>query len=562
MGKRPGGPGGTGLTILNRERLAPDFHALFDAAPGACLVLDTDLRIIAVNAAYLAATMTEREALLGRDLFDVIPGDPDEPEADGSLDLRASLERVLELRRPDAMPIRKYGIRRSASAGGGFEERHWRARNCPVLDATGAVSAVIHHVEDVTELVRLRAQEAGREDALRELNRVVARLGTATRDLADQQDQNALLESERLNLASIVAHSEDAIITKMLDGRVTSWNAAAERLFGYTEAEMIGRPVACLFPPELLAEEDEIIARLRAGERIAHYETRRRRKDGSEVAVSLSISPIRDADGTIVGASKIVRDVSDRKEAEERLAELQAELIHMSRWNTVGIMASAITHDLNQPLGASANYLAALRRVLNGPTPNPKLAGEIVDKAAQQTLRAGQIVQQLRNFVSKGEPERKPQDLAEVAAEALELAAFAFKQHKVEAMLDAQSGLPRAAIDRVQMQQVFVNLLRNAAEAMAASPERRITVRIAMDPAAAALMAEVADTGPGLPEEISARLFQPFATTKSSGMGLGLSICQQIVRAHGGRLAARPNTPRGTVFAMWLPLRGADTEAA
>lgn len=553
--------GGQRLAMLASDTPGLNYRAMFEAAPRAYLVLAPDLTVAAANNAYLAMTMTERGALVGRNMLEVFAANPDDPDADGREALRASVRRVLEHKRADAMPILKHDIPCPEHLGGGYEPRYWRATNSPVLDGDGTVRWIVHQADDVTELVAQRsATDAGDERAMDEL-RVLNQLHTANRDLAARDGENRRLQSAHMNLAGIVESSEDAIISKTLDGHITSWNDAAERLFGYTAEEMIGQPVLRLFPSDLSTEEDEIMARLRAGERVAHYETRRRRKDGSDIHVSLSISPLHDGEGRIVGASKIVRDISQRKEAEDRLADLQAELVSMSRWHTFGIMAASIAHDLNQPLAASNNYLAALRRVIAAPKPNLELADEIIGKAAQQSRRAGEIVQHLRRFVSKGEPERKPEDLATVAAEAIALSRFATKQHRVQASVEAAAGLPPVPVDKIQLQQVLVNLLRNAAEAMRDSPTREITIRIRPPGEDGMVQIDVADTGPGLAEDIAKNLFQPFATTKKDGMGLGLSICREIVSAHGGRLWASANIPCGTVFSLTLPLAAQDDAA-
>ncbi len=360
------------------------------------------------------------------------------------------------------------------------------------------------------------------------------------------------LQSARDYLASIVESSADAIIAKRLDGTVTAWNPAAERLFGYAAFEMIGHPILKLFPPELLAEEEDIIARVRSGATIEPYETRRLRKDGSEIFVSLTVSPIRNTNGEVVGAAKIVRDITERKQAQARLEGLQAELIHLSRWNMMGSISSSLAHELNQPLAAMTNYLAALKRVIANQPDNKKLLNEIAEKATQQGQRAAAIVQHLREMVAKGKSERKAESLAGVLREAIELIGTMLRQCGVTVIIEVARDLPPVEIDRVQIQQVIINLARNAAEAMADSPIREL--RIAATREADAVRIDVADTGPGLPPAVSEHLFEAFVTTKPSGMGLGLSICDQIVRAHGDLLSASPNQPQGTVFSFTVPL--------
>ncbi|MBV8800254.1 MAG: PAS domain S-box protein [Alphaproteobacteria bacterium] len=365
--------------------------------------------------------------------------------------------------------------------------------------------------------------------------------------------EQAAVDAMRDYLASIVDSSADAIIAKRLDGTITAWNGAAERMFGYKAGEMIGQSIMKLFPPDLTHEEAEIISCIRSGRKLDTYETRRTRKDGGEIMVSLTVSPIRNAGGEIIGASKIVRDITERKATEARLNGLQDEIIHLSRWNMMGSMASSIAHELNQPLAAMTNYLAALKRVLERRPEDRRLLLEIADKAAQQGQRAATIVHHLRELVAKGKSQRNPAELGAVVQEALELSSSAMRQFGVRVILEVAADLPRVEIDRVQIQQVIINLARNAAEAMGGCPVRELQIKLLHRDNGVEV--RVADTGPGLPSSVTDHLFEAFVTTKSSGMGLGLSICQQIVSAHGGVLRAAPNTPNGTVFSFTLPTK-------
>ena len=365
-------------------------------------------------------------------------------------------------------------------------------------------------------------------------------------------------EADRLRLASIIETSEDAIIGKSLEGLVTSWNKAAETLFGYAAEEILGRPVAILFPPSSVADEALILERLRRGEHIQHYETVRLRKDGAEVHVSLSISPICDLAGKIVGASKIARDITEQTRTLQRLEETQAELRHVSRLSAMGTMASSLAHELNQPLTAAKNYLAALRRLTAAPELDRERIGQIAARAEAQVVRAGEIILNLREFVGKGETEQRAEDLNHTVEEAAALALIEAKHKGVKTVMQLDRNLPLVRIDRIQIQQVIVNLVRNAAEAMEGVEPRQLTVSTAWLGEAAAAEIAIADTGAGIAPQVAARLFQPFVTSKKSGMGLGLSICREIVEAHGGTLSAGPNAPRGTVFTIALPVAARD----
>jgi two-component system sensor kinase FixL len=351
-------------------------------------------------------------------------------------------------------------------------------------------------------------------------------------------------------LASIVENSRDAIIGKTLDGVVTDWNRAAVEMFGYAAEEIIGRPISVLFPPQLAAEEAAILARVRQGEPIEHYETVRRRKDGQDIWVSLSVSPIRDPSGKVVGASKIVRDITEQRTVKARLDELKAELLHVSRLSDMGQMASALAHELNQPLSAASNYLQGTRRLLE--KGDSERAQQGCDQAARQIARAGSVIQTLRDFVKKEHRRREALDLAEVVEESCRLALIGPQADGVMTFFEPSAPPLTVVIDKVQIQQVVVNLVRNAVEAMAGQDRRELIVRTGRA-AADRLEVAIADTGTGLSDGLKATLFQPFTSTKASGMGVGLSLCRTIIEDHGGRIWADDGPSGGAVFRFALP---------
>ena len=374
-----------------------------------------------------------------------------------------------------------------------------------------------------------------------------------TEPLFDPQD-------EALNrLAAIVTASDDGIISKSLEGIIIDWNAGAEKIFGYTEAEIAGKPITLLLPADRLDEEDQLLARLRRGEKIDHFETRRRRKDGKIIDISVTISPFNDRYGKLAGATKIVRDITaakraqqERQQTQQRLQELQSELIHMSRYTALGEMASTLAHELNQPLAAIANYLNGGRRLLESARPDMlPLAREAMERATEQALRAGQIIRRLRDFVSRGESEQSHQNLPKLIEEASALALVGIKEAGMRVSYALDPAAVTVFVDKIQVQQVLLNLIRNAVEATQEMDRRNLTISTR---ACEACMVEVsvADTGTGISESIAAQLFQPFITTKTHGMGLGLSISRTIIEAHGGRLWAEPNLGGGTVFSFTL----------
>jgi two-component system, LuxR family, sensor kinase FixL len=362
-------------------------------------------------------------------------------------------------------------------------------------------------------------------------------------------------DTEMRRLAAIVESSSDAIIGKDLNGLVTSWNRAAEAMFCYPAEEMLGRPIVLLFPPDRVDEENAIIDRVRRGDSVEHYDTIRQRKDGTHIPVSVSVAPIRDETGRVIGASKIVRDLSERQ---EHLRVLQAQLFHAQRLTELGQLVSTLVHEVNQPLAAIGNYANASRRLLGAN--NAQAASFALDKIAEQVERAYQIIQRLRNFVRGGATDRRAEDLGTVINEAVALAASSLTATGVRLGTRFDPAASLVSADRVQIQQVLFNLVRNAAEAMQDTPRRELLIATTSD-GNEHIEISVADTGPGLPPEMRAHLFEPFFTTKGSGMGIGLSVCRSIVMAHGGRLWAEDNPAGGTVFRFTLP-RVRDENAA
>jgi PAS domain S-box-containing protein len=273
--------------------MAPDFRRLFESGAGCCLALAPDLTIVAVTDAYLQATMTKRPETIGRFLFDVFPDNPDDPQANGTANLRASLERVLTEKRTDRMAVQKYDIRRPQSEGGGFEERYWSPVNSPVFDETGQVAWIIHRVEDVTDLTRLELLGAEQNETIRELS----------------------VFSDRL-----LDTAPDAMVVVGKDGRILLVNLRTEELFGYRRAELLGRNLEILIPERARAGHTGHLSRYFAdpGARPmgSGLELFARRKDGTELPIEVSLSPLRTEQGMTVSAA--IRDISERKRMEAK----------------------------------------------------------------------------------------------------------------------------------------------------------------------------------------------------------------------------------------------------
>jgi two-component system, LuxR family, sensor kinase FixL len=365
----------------------------------------------------------------------------------------------------------------------------------------------------------------------------------------------ASLPNQEALLRAILETSPDGLITIDENGIVQSFNPAAERMFGHSAAEVIGHNVSCLMPSPYREEHDAYLERfLRTGEkRIIGIgrEVLGQRKDGANFPMELAVGEVR-AEGRRFFAG-FVRDVSARQRAEQRVQELQSELVHVSRLSAMGEMASALAHELNQPLTAAINYAQTARGVLERRLGED--AGDVMsllEKTVQQTSRAGQIIRRLRQFIAKGETERTLEDLNTVVEEASALALIGARDKGIAARRQLERGLPPVLLDKIQIQQVITNLIRNSIDALEGVTRREIVISTGRAGDHAVEIA-IADTGSGLAHEIIDRLFHPFVTTKPSGLGIGLSICRSIVDGHGGRLWASDNPGGGTIFHVSLP---------
>ena len=369
--------------------------------------------------------------------------------------------------------------------------------------------------------------------------------------MANPEEPNTTLTStgehtaEAARPAAIVESSDDAIIAKDLNGVILSWNKAAERLFGYTAAEVIGQPITVIFPPDRVEEEAVLLGRIRSGERVDHYETARRRKDGQVINVSVTISPIRDASGKVTGASTILRDLTGRNIRDQRILELQTELAHVQRLNELGQVVSTLVHEINQPLTAISNYVNACRRLVT--TGDQDRVRAVLERIADQTNRTREIVKRIRDFVKKRDVQMRAENLSQVIEEAIGLTRASVRNGGLTLTVAVEPPGVQVEIDKVQVQQVLFNLLRNSIEAMQGQLRRELVVATGREQGGMVEIS-VADNGPGLPDEVRKRLFQPFVTTKSNGMGVGLSVCRAIVESHGGRLWADDNPLGGAVF--------------
>jgi two-component system, LuxR family, sensor kinase FixL len=372
------------------------------------------------------------------------------------------------------------------------------------------------------------------------------RFGVAMNDITDRKASERALERSALHLRSILAAVPDAMIVIDERGMILSFSAAAIALFGYAEQEVLGRNIGMLIPqPDRVILDGNAVS----GQKLlacAGRIVRGLRRDGSEFPIELQMGEA-DTDGNRIFTA-FIRDLTDRQRAELKLEELQSDLIHVARVSAMGTMASTLAHELNQPLTAIANYLETGRELLDrdGAEAGPILR-EAIDESAKEALRAGHIVRRLRDFVARGDVEKHVEDLPHLIAEASRLALIGAAERGIRAIYDIDTSVSEVLADRVQIQQVLVNLIRNAVDAMQDRPVREL--RIVTKPDARGMVrVSVEDTGPGIDPRLLPRLFEAFTSSKEGGMGLGLSICRTIVEAHGGRIWVEQPPMGGTIF--------------
>ena len=373
-------------------------------------------------------------------------------------------------------------------------------------------------------------------------------------DITGRRAAEEALRSRESHLRSILSTVPDAMVVIDDQGMIVSFSAAAERLFGYQEAELLGVNVSRLMPSPDRERHDAYIRRfLETGEKriigtggVVFAE----RRDGSTFPMELSIGEASsDSRPLFTG---FIRDLTERQLTEARLESLKSELIHVSRVSAMGTMASTLAHELNQPLTAVANYVEAIRDLLANPdSADMPMIRDALDDTAKEALRAGHIVRRLRDFVARGEVEKTIEKLPLLINEAAVLGLMGAREKGVEPRFDLDPYASPVLVDRVQIQQVLINLIRNAVEAMTDSPVRQLIVTSRPDQRGLVRVI-VADTGPGVTPEVAAQLFTAFVSTKAEGMGLGLSICRTIVEANGGRIWMERGAGGGTEFHFTL----------
>lgn len=377
-------------------------------------------------------------------------------------------------------------------------------------------------------------------------------LRTARRKFVEAEEA---LDTREAHLRSILDTVLDATIVSEQDGTIVSFNAAAVRQFGYSEDEAVGENLRMLMPQPYRQEHDGYLQRyMTTGEKRIIGVDRvvvGRRKDGSTFPMKLAVGEMRRGGKRFF--TGFIRDLTEREESAARLQEIQTELARLARLNEMGEMASTLAHELNQPLSAIANYVHGCARLLQGSDSERDVQlRDALKEAGEQSVRAGQIIRHLREFVTKGETEKAPENLRQLVEEAGALALVGSREKGVRSVFDFASGGDHVMVDRIQIQQVLTNLMRNAVEAMRDSPRKEL--RVGIKPKQGGdVEVVVEDSGTGIPDEIADQLFKPFTTTKAGGMGIGLSISKRIIEAHGGQITVARSSLGGARFSFTLP---------
>lgn len=496
-----------------------EMMAMLAASPSPVLLLSPDFTVVGASDSFVDTMAVARDDIIGRKISDALAGSD-------SLDtLLSSLRTALRTRRPHQVTG---GLFRAASSTISHQ-RLLEVVNSPVLLDDGEPRWIIQRAREVSQ--------PGPSISNERLAMEVA------------------LQAAEARLRSILRTVPDAMIIIDERGRIESLSSTAERLFGYSMDEVAGKNIKMFMPSPHREQHDGYLERyLKTGERHIIGIGRivvGQRKDGTTFPMHLTIGELRSADRHYF--TGFIRDLTDQQMTENRLKELQSEVTHMSRFTALGEMASTLAHEINQPLTAINNYLKGCHRLLE------KVEGDsaatlrdAVGKAAEQALRAGQIIRRLREFVARGDSERRLESLPKLIEDASTLALIGAKEAAVTVSFRLDPAAEQVLADRIQVQQVLVNLIRNAIDVLAESPGRRELeiATVANDDAMAEV--SVADSGSGLAPEVAAHLFQPFVTTKQKGMGLGLSICRTIVEAHGGRIWVEARPQGGTIFRFTL----------
>ncbi len=561
------------MNEMSPVTLEPDFEALFNAAPNPYLVLDRELRIVAVNDAYCRATMTAREALLGRAVFEVFPDNPDNPDADGVHRLRASLEQVLATGEPDAMPTQHYDIPRPAAAGGGFEERHWSPLNAPVTGADGEVRWIIHCVDDITEFVKVGTSALSSHFAasLRGTDTPEAAGGISGlhRDLVRQarllKDANNFFDTVIENIPAMIA------VKDARDLRFLLLNRAGEEMTGIPREESLGKNDFDMFPREqaesFTAKDREV---LETGKlQVIAEEAIDTRYKGRRYLTTYKV-PVFDEAGQPKYLVAMSNDITAQKQSAEALQAAEDQLRQAFKMEAIGNLTGGLAHDFNNLLSVVIGNLDLLREDLAKGSGMDELANEALTAA----LRGAELTRRLLAFARRQPLSPKVIDVNELTEGVTRLLARTLGTN-IEIRLEPGTDVWPVVADPVQLEASLVNLAANARDAMPNGGALQISTGnshldedyVSLHPGLAAgdyTLIEVTDSGSGMPRDVLDKIFEPFFTTKheGKGTGLGLSMVFGFMKQSEGHINVYSEEGVGTTFRLYLPRARAAADAA
>jgi PAS domain S-box-containing protein len=370
-----------------------------------------------------------------------------------------------------------------------------------------------------------------------------------------RQAAEELRRSEERFRLLVEGIADYAIFMLDAEGFVTSWNSGAERIKGYHAEEIIGQHYSCFFGDEDLRKGNPAMA-LREAAATGRFEEDgwRLRKDGLRFQANVILTALHDPKGKLVGFAKITRDLTESRRAEDAVQAAQAELARVVRVSTLGELTASIAHEINQPLSAIVTNANASRRILASPAPDIEDVQQALMEIAEAGTRAGEIISHIRALVKKGAPQKSPVDINLVIQEVLDIIPRVLEKQHISLKMELQPALPPVLGDRVQLQQVVLNLIMNGIEAMSAVPDRPRSLVIRSDARESGMEVTVQDSGIGFDPRNIDHVFDTFFTTKPNGMGMGLSICRSIIEAHRGRLwASLDPAVQGATFRFSLP---------
>jgi PAS domain S-box-containing protein len=538
----------------------PDFRALFEAAPGLFLVLLPDLTIVAVSDAYASATMTRRDEIVGRGLFDVFPDNPDDPAATGVGNLRASLDRVRSALVADTMAVQKYDIRRPEDEGGGYEVRYWSPVNMPVLNSDGELTYIIHRVEDVTEFVRLKKLGAQQQ-------RITAELRSRTAEMeADvyRRSQEIASSNRELHRTNVELHRSESFLDSLIENlpnmvfvkdaedlRFVRFNRAGEDLLGYPRAALVGKNDYDFFPKDeadfFTTKDREVLS---SGQLVDIAEEVIDTAYGQKILHTKKI-PIRDEAGRPVYLLGISEDITERKQADDLLDAARAEADRANRAKTEFL--SRMSHELRTPLNAILGFSQLL--ALDKLSDEQRSYVGYIDGAGRDLLELiNEVLDLSRVEAGAMAVATDVVPVGELIIEVTALVRPLAHQRGIEIDASSPGAEVTVVADRQRVKQVLLNLVTNAVKYN--ETKGRVTVRCG--PAGERLRITVKDTGPGIASELVDRLFRPFERLDADarqveGTGIGLALAKGLVEAMGGTIGVESSAGAGSAFWVELP---------